>query len=560
VTDPDGRVQQAEVLVATGVVSMQMGHGDDALTTLDRVLAEYPDATEPVAVALSYKAEYLMRLRRLDDAFGTCQELLGRHHGPVGDRVALCIANTLLTQGIIEIQRRRPTHAIGALDEFRRRFGDSTEAYYRQRLAAVLYNLGIALRDAGRLADAVPVFTEAVEQFAESDEPGLRRFAAMALYNRAIAQARLLDPSACSASTAEMGRRFGGSDDPVVVERLAKVRYHHGVMRGLLGTHEEAIADFRHIVQGFAREQAPVIQAIVAGARRRALFSATMAPSEHSTSNAMVQTDLREWETDVRDATPAARPNVERRLKEYREMIGEEVKKRSASHGQASAILRRYLFEGEPFGLFLRSFGLENEVRIGADVIGTPARMALLRVGGDAEAAGEIERQVATAFQDRLQFFAVGHNVPLALSQYAHHLPKLEVPNEIWQPVLEELASAAEIIITHVELLSPGVVEELRAIRRLGKDTRTIVVLSTPSDSTLTTRGFVQIAYNAGAAGPLASADHGEIRPFPWIVHAAELTAHPLKEWDLVHGLLVRIDAIRQQDPGVRARWDGVTF
>jgi hypothetical protein len=276
-----------------------------------------------------------------------------------------------------------------------------------------------------------------------------------------------------------MWKRFGDSTDPAIVERVAKVMYHRAILFGVHGMLHEAIQGFEWVIGHFQGDQPPILPAITAGARRRATLYAAIESAQHALHNLVAQTDLEEWDRDVSNAPPDQREQLARRRDEYREMIQEQSNKATALHQQAASTLINYVAVGAAFGLFLWHFDAANA---GAQRTQHDADQDL-DAGTSLRVERRQKRQIVQAYTTRYRSW-VWLTIRRPLSFYEHHIPKLEVANERWQSVVEELVKAAEIIFVHVGSITPGVLEELGVIQSCDKATSTMVLISADDEQT----------------------------------------------------------------------------
>ncbi len=546
----DPRLAPADAKLQLGRQLLAQGQLQSALETFVSLAHEFPEADAAIAEAQGQVAGVVMAQGDLAYALTLNESIVSRFRASAVPRIMACVAAALSNAGVILMRERRPAEAVQLFQDLCDTFGSSSEPALLDHVSCALYNKGIALRDAGRRAEAIGVFSEAVERFGDSSAAGSRRFAAMALYSRAITQAALRDPKGSVASSDEMWKRFGDSTDPAIVERVAKVMYHRAILFGVHGMLREAIQGFEWVIGHFPGDQPPILPAITAGARRRATLYAAIESAQHALHNLVAQTDLEEWDRDVSNAPPDQREALARRRDEYREMIQEQSNKATALHQQAASTLINYVAVGAPFGLFLWNFDAANAVRSGT--LGTmPIRISMPELHS---AASAVERQIVQAYGDKIPFVGLAHNTPSPLSFYEHHIPKLEVANERWQSVVEELVKAAEIIFVHVGSITPGVLEELAVIQSCDKATSTMVLISADDEQANMT-DVVAGAYQAPPPGPRASADDERLKPFPFVRNLAAFETDPLKEfWS---GLM---DMTLSIDPNERAHWDGVVF
>lgn len=547
--DPAVRLLLAEALVNIGVMLMRMRESLRAINHFDKVVDEYPEADESVASALSNKINLLMSEGSADEALKTCEDLLSRFGGFTDAWTINVVARALSNQGVILIRQGKLDEACVVFDEFYRRFGSSTDPVILHELVCVLYNKAIGLRDAGKTTDAVAAFSEVVERFADSDSPDSQRFAAMALYNRGINEAKLGDLQASINSAQEIVSRFRTSQDPAIRERMAKALYNRGLILGLSGMINDAALTFANIAGTFRNDSGAVIEGVVAAAHRRALFMAIQEPAGNAANHPFHQSMILEIENAIREAPPEKIEYLNKELERTKEYVKNLVELDADSHKQAASILIKYLNEGAPFGLFLRSFDLEGSLHTGAQG-GTP-------MWASAQPANKnlVEKQIAEMGEIGIPVLAVTNNSPM-LSFSTSYLPRLELPNEHWEAAVEELVLAAEIVIVNVSLLTPGVVRELGILLRLNKKARTVVIIS-KADELVT--GLPGVLLGSPVIGPQAYIGCQELESFPLVVYDSSLGVKDQSlEWQRFRLLLDEVKKSCQMNKGMH--WDGVVF
>lgn len=548
--DPRVRLGVAEAVVNVGVLLMGASQPSAAVSAFDRVIREYAEAAESVAAALYNKGNVLMADGRFEGAAQAFGELIRRFDDFADTWAANSVAGALCKRGIALAKQGQLDQALVALEDVVLRFGGSTDTGVLNHVASALYNRGIVLRDAGRMHEGVAAFTETATRFADSSAPELRRWAAMGLYNRSIDLARIGDAADSVASAEEMVRRFGDSNDPAVRERLAKALYSRALLIRHAGQIKDAVHAFWDIERRFANDQNPVVRAVLAAARRHDLFIlASVNRVGHAATNIFQRDTFGHLEQALREAPPERTEDREQDLAFYREVVEKRLERDFAAHERAARILVRYLDEGEPYGLFLRNFDIEGFLRMGT------AGGEAVRVSVQGPQEGAVEKYLASALK-KISVLGVG-NSNLVRPDFKHYLPKLELPYEYWQEVIEELVRAAELIILNIERLTPGVLLELDIVQHLGKQDQAIVVLSEP-DALMD--ALVESLYDVSPSEyPQAQRDSTRLSSFRRVVHEAQLPKLP-ENSPLFRDLLDHTDEIRRREPVERMRWDGIVF
>jgi hypothetical protein len=237
------------------------------------------------------------------------------------------------------------------------------------------------------------------------------------------------------------------------------------------------------------------------------------------------------------EGKPARMSRRERRqLQRYHE---EGARRQQASdarlHQQAEQVLSEYRTRGRPFALFLRNFDLE-------------AYQARSQSGGvlivQQDEPGDVEPKLATALRGRLPVIGIA-NPSLVRPDFVHAIPKLLVADEHWRDVLSRLLLAADLVVMHLEQVTPGVAAELAAILELQRQDVVVIVLrSRPAEEQ--EDGLAEgLMTFYGMDRPQAATPGPELlRRFPHVVLADEQPLEQLDAWPPFAELLARIDAL----------------
>jgi tetratricopeptide (TPR) repeat protein len=544
-SDPEVRLDLAAAALNIGVILMRDGESSTAIEVFDVVALVYAEAEQYVAPALTNKISLLMSGDSVDEALTACGQLIERF----GERSEMwaqsCVAATLSNQAVILIQQGRFEEGCAVFDDFCRRFENSTIDIIQKDLVNVLYNKGVALRDWGKTEKAIEAFTKVVKRVADSDSTDSLRFAAVALYNRGLVQAQIGNYQASVDSAQELANRFRKSDDPVVRERMAKALYHRALILSNNGVIEEAMEGFASIATNFENDQGPVIERVVAAARRRAIFMALLEPAGNAKNNSFIESMFMDLEDDVRRAAPDKIEVFEQNLKLQHDFIDSLVKENADSHQQALSILFKYLNDGIPFGLFLGSFDIEASFRTGSSE-GRTVWAAIQVMPRDS-----VEKQIADNSEIKIPMIAIANNTPMnSLTEGC--LPRLELPNDGWQIVVEELIRAAEFVIINVTRLTPGVLRELDIVRRLDKSAQTVVFVSKAGDLAF----LPQFLVDSPPPGPQASRESPELETFQLVLYDKSVQTEENPDPDQIRfsAFLSEIERTRQMKSG--RMWD----
>jgi hypothetical protein len=133
-------------------------------------------------------------------------------------------------------------------------------------------------------------------------------------------------------------------------------------------------------------------------------------------------------------------------------------------------------------------------------------------------------------------------------------LPRLLLPNEHWQQVVEELIGAAAIVVVDVIRLTPGVLWELETIERLGKENDTVVILS-PSRPEEDAVKVVEELYGVNRPEyPPAQRDSPSLAKFTRVIEGSELTDSVI-DVPQFSDLIARVEQVQKLGPNERTPW-----
>ena len=591
--EPAVRERIAEALVNLGVMVRSSGDPTTAITIFDRVIVEYQAATAFLICALFNKGGALMALGRLPDAIGSYEELLAAADSYAGDDPAVpqCVAGALLNLGVLHARTGSPEKALSACDEALRRFASHINPELQATAANALHNKAMTLRNNHRDSEAIAAMTELVERFVASPDEGARRWAGIAQYNKSIHLARMGDAQESVAAAEEMVRRFGDSTDPAVRERLAKALYNGVLLARAAGKVKEAVHACWDIHARFRGDQNPVVQSVVAAARRYDCFMVALADPAFDAATGTVELDpaVRAalgdagdyvagvanviWDGDnptggppkpfglievlqILQSGPSATTHSSDResadLEFKRKLLREQLQRDLEGHLRCGTILTDYLEKNEPFGIFLRNFDAEGSMRKGS---GAPEP---IRVNLQLASQSAIEKKLVATLGAKLPLVGVGNNAPLR-PDFQQMLPRLLLPNEHWQQVVEELIGAAAIVVVDVIRLTPGVLWELETIERLGKQNDTVVILSPPRPEENAAKVVEELYGINKPEYPPAQRDSASMAKFTRVIQVSELTDGVI-DTPQFSDLIARVEQVQKLGPNERTPWDAIDF
>lgn len=210
----------------------------------------------------------------------------------------------------------------------------------------------------------------------------------------------------------------------------------------------------------------------------------------------------------------------------------EQRKKAAGDHVRAAMIMHEYQVTRRPFALYLRSFESEAYDYLTPEKAGEQRWQMTSML-----APCPMEDGLATALEGKLPVIAIANPSDLILRG---RIPKLQLPNDSWRAVLENLVEHAHMIVMDCEELAPGVEFELETIRRAGRVESAIIVLpdsdaeSYPGlmDAMAEYRGFVIERRERPRK------EHPALSGFPRVAYAHEVVFADLEASPLFRDLL----------------------
>jgi tetratricopeptide (TPR) repeat protein len=214
------------------------------------------------------------------------------------------------------------------------------------------------------------------------------------------------------------------------------------------------------------------------------------------------------------------------------------------SHGEAAFIMQDFAATRRPFVLFLRSFEVEayNYLTPEDD---SSKRKILTAVNGPSR----VEQKLKAALAGRLKAVSIANPAQPLTSRLG--FPRLVLPNEGWEAVVENLVEHAHFIVMDCYTLAPGVLRELEFIRAANRQSATIVVLPPANDSSRDTlRQVVEIFGAIAEKPPLPLInDNPEFAAFSRIASEVEVKFNHLDDSPLFADLLASATAATAAAP-----------
>jgi tetratricopeptide (TPR) repeat protein len=465
------------------------------------------------------------------------------------------LADTLVSEGSELGNAGRIEEATAKFEEVLRRFGQADYPALQLHVAQAGYNRGAALRLSGRPREAVDAFAEVLRRYRGSSDQALRAQCAITLFNQGIALQDDGRTQEAVDTLAEVVADYRDDEHPATRERVARALAVRADLLWELGRLAEAVATRAEVLRRFADAPEPAVREAVAAARQE---QAGLLPPEPPArgrggaaatySEADTGLDLGRLAEEVPEVhihgvysfiepKPARMSRRERRRHErdLKEGVRRQQARDARLHEQAEQVLSEYRTRGRPFALFLRNFDLE-------------AYQARSRAGGvlivQQDEPGDVEAKLAAALRGRLPVIGIA-NPSLVRPDFEHPIPKLLIADEHWRDVLSRLLLAADLVVMHLEQVTPGVAAELAAILELQRQDVVVIVLrSRPAEEQqdALAEGLMSVhgidRPQAGTPGPEL------LRRFPRVVLADEVPFEQLDASPPFAELLARIDAL----------------
>ena len=127
-------------------------------------------------------------------------------------------------------------------------------------------NRGVVLSDLKRPQDALEACDEVVRRFGKSETPALLERVATALVNRGAVLSALNRPQDALEACDEVVRRFGESETPALLERVATALGNKGAVLVALNRSQDALEACDEVIRRFGESDSSVFSVEVKGA------------------------------------------------------------------------------------------------------------------------------------------------------------------------------------------------------------------------------------------------------------------------------------------------------
>ena len=133
-----------------------------------------------------------------------------------------------------------------------------TTAESAERAARELFETTAALNVRNRAEDTVEACDEVIRRFGESENPAVLEWVAKALVNKGVALDALNRPQDALEACNEVVRRFGESETPALLEPVASALVKKGAVLGALNWPQEALEACDEVIRRFGESEIPV--------------------------------------------------------------------------------------------------------------------------------------------------------------------------------------------------------------------------------------------------------------------------------------------------------------
>ena len=271
-----GRIEAIEVdeLVET---AMQRAAGDDpaaALPLCEEVVCRFgsdSNLSPAVAQAFAMKAHVHRRLENFDDAIAAYDDLVARFGDDDAPELRVACCEGLRNKAAALIEAGRPIEAIETYSHLNEIYGADVSSAVQERVAIALVNHGLAYALARGKEAAVAAWDHVVTRFGNQG-PRFHDAVVLALAGKSIYLARLGDTTSALATSAELARRFGDSDDPFVCSMAAQAFVYRSELLVQLNRADEALATIEDLVGRLSTLLEPLQLQEIEWIRARALL------------------------------------------------------------------------------------------------------------------------------------------------------------------------------------------------------------------------------------------------------------------------------------------------
>jgi tetratricopeptide (TPR) repeat protein len=545
--DPRVEVESMIPAASLNLANLLACRGDSsgAIAILDKLLQEY-DASDDPEIATTVE-----RAREVRTAVGSA--IVDANIVLRSPQVEAATSLVLEASQLAESGQLDAT--IARSDEVIRRFSGADYASLQLAVASAVYNKAIALRDLGRLDDSVVQFDDLLQRFGSVADESVRTRCAIALFNKGIVLGKAGHPEEALVTFTEVDSRYGRDEAAPIRQRVVRALAAKADILLSLNRASEGLAARAGILRRFAASSDEVIHEVIAALQKQqelvsfgAIFLGDTAAagtfSLADTGLGMVLDNPPAGVTinnviSIVDPEPA-RELSDTEQKQLSESVRDEMerfrKTLDALQRPAMEILSRYAKTGAPFALFLRNFDLEGHYARSA-----AGRMIVTQQNRPAG----VENRLHDALRRHVPIIGIA-NPSVVRSDFDQAVPKIIVPDDLWEHVLLNLLLGADIVIMELTHVTPGVAIELQAILDVHKEALTVLLLP-PKDAPDRKEEFstwLEGTYAAQRAPQTVLDEAALLARFPRVVREDELNFDALDTSTPFRDLIERIHSL----------------
>ena len=144
--------------------------------------------------------------------------------------------------------------------------GGELDEHAELAVATARIRKALRLEDQNRPEEALAIYDEVVHRFGTSENPALLELVAKALFFKGITLGAMNQPKEELAAYDEVVHRFWTSENPALLELVAKVLVSKGITLGTMNRPEEELAAYDEVARRFGTSENPALLELVAKA------------------------------------------------------------------------------------------------------------------------------------------------------------------------------------------------------------------------------------------------------------------------------------------------------
>jgi tetratricopeptide (TPR) repeat protein len=261
--------QAARGLLNKGIILGDLKRPDESVAAYDDLVARFGDSSdsdvlEGVANALFNKGVTLTEFQHFEEAIRTYEDLIARMQGatytPLRERVGMAMSN----RATCMVRLGFPDEGLAAYDEMVGHFGDAPEGALLLLAANALINKATTLGELDRDQDELAAYDEVLTRFGDSEAPALRGPIAHALVNRGSVLHHLDRPDEAMVAYDEAAKRLVDAREPMLREAAVRALLGRAGVLGSLERYEDELAGYDEIASRFGAAEEPKVRELVA--------------------------------------------------------------------------------------------------------------------------------------------------------------------------------------------------------------------------------------------------------------------------------------------------------